>query len=110
MVDELSHIDRLFTAELQFRLASAVRLAVTEQCQPLDLPKEWVHGKHRVHYAEVALRQDQADYAAWNLHRSATYLMVIAIKDAIKATIPDPKSPAGSWRVAAGCAVGSYVP
>lgn len=92
MSDELSHIDRLFAAELQFRLASAVRLAVTEKDQPLDLPKEWVHGKHRVYYDEVALRQDQADYAARNLQRSATYLMAVAIKDAIKATFSDPKT------------------
>jgi hypothetical protein len=96
MSDERSHIDRLFTAELQFRLASAVRLAVTEKGQPLDLPKEWIHGKHRVYYDEVALRQDQADYAARNLQRSATYLMAVAIKDAIRATFPDPKAHANT--------------
>ena len=43
-------IGNLFTAELQFRLASAVRLAVTGNRQPLDLPMEWTHGRHRVRY------------------------------------------------------------
>lgn len=91
MSDRETHIGNLFTAELQFRLASAVRLAVTAKRQPLDLPMEWTHGHHRVQYEEMALRQDQADYAAGFLHRSATYVMAVAIKDAIRAVVPDPK-------------------
>lgn len=75
-----------------FRLASAVRLAVTAETQPLDLPMEWSHGEHKVKYKEVALRKDQADYAAWHLHHSATFLMAVAIKDAIKAVIYDPRN------------------
>ncbi len=86
------HIAQLFTAELQFRLASAVRLATTTNRQPLDLPVEWTHGQHRVRYEEVALRSDQADYAACFLHRSATFLMAVAMKDAIRAVVPDPKT------------------
>ncbi len=85
-------IAQLFTAELQFRLASAVRLATTRNLQPLDVPMEWTHGQHRVKYEEVALRPDQADYAACFLHRSATFLMAIAMKDAIRAAVPDPKA------------------
>jgi len=81
------HIGSLFTAELQFRLASAVRLAVTGNRQPLNLPMEWTHGQHRVRYEEIALRQEQADYAAIFLHRSATYLMAVAMKDAIQAVV-----------------------
>ena len=92
MTDREHHIHQLFTAELQFRLASAVRLAATGKRQPLDLPTEWVHGHHRVRYEEIALRQDQADYAAAFLQRSATYLMAVAMKDAIRAVVPDPKS------------------
>jgi hypothetical protein len=92
MTEREEHIGRLFTAELQFRLASAVRLATTRGKQPLDLPIEWTHGKHRAKYQEIALRQDQADYAAFFLHRSATYLMAVAIKDAIRAVAPDPKA------------------
>ena len=61
--------DQLFASELQFRLSFAVRLAPTMKKQPLDLPMEWVNGKHRVKYNEVALREDQADYAAWHLHQ-----------------------------------------
>ena len=90
--DQQAHIEKLFTAELQFRLASAVRLAVTFKAQPLDLPTEWTHGKHSVKYEEVALRQDQAEFAACFLHRSAAYLMAVAIKDAIRAAIHDPKT------------------
>lgn len=86
------HIARLFTAELQFRLASAVRLATSLQVQPLDLPQEWTHGQHRVNYEEIALRPDQADYAACFLQRSATFLMAVAMKDAIRTVVHDPKS------------------
>jgi hypothetical protein len=79
------HIEQLFRAELQFRLASAVRLAVTCKHQPLDLPMEWTHGDHRVMYEEIALRDDQAEFAAFFLHRATTYLMAVAVNDAIKA-------------------------
>jgi hypothetical protein len=90
--DNEKQIGKLFTAELQFRLASAVRLAVTFGNQPLDLPTQWTHGQHSVGYEEIALRQDQADFAACFLHRSATYLMAVAIKDVIRATVHDPKT------------------
>jgi hypothetical protein len=96
MIDVAIHIDLLFTAELQFRLASAVRLAVTMDNQPLDLPVEWSHGKHNVNYKEVTLRKDQADFTAWNMHRSATFLMAVAMKDAIKAAVPDPRNATNS--------------
>jgi len=83
-------IDQLFASELQFRLASAVRLATAMKKQPLDCPIEWVYGKHRVKYNEVALREDQAEYASWLLHQSATFLMATQIKNAIVAVIQDP--------------------
>src|SRR3990172_611862 len=88
MSERESHIQHLFAAEVKFRLASAVRLAVTGNRQPLDLPIEWTHGQHRVRYEEIALRQDQADYAAFLLQRSATLTMAVAIKDAIEAVAP----------------------
>jgi len=86
--DRERHTQLLLAAELQFRLASAVRLAVSAERQPLDLPIEWTHGRHRVKYAEVALRRDQADYAARLLQQSATYLMAVAVRDAIRAVVP----------------------
>lgn len=92
MSDYSEQISKLFASELQFRLASAVRLAVTMEKQPFDLPVEWAHGKHKVKYKEIALRKDQADYAAWHLHNSATFLMAVAIKDAIKTVVTDPKN------------------
>lgn len=85
------HIAYLFIAELQFRLASAVRIATTRDVQPFDLPITWTHGEHSVRYEEIALRADQGAYAACFMQRSATYLMAVAVKDAIKAVIPDPK-------------------
>ena len=92
MTERQEHINRLFAAELQFRLASAVRLAVTMGEQPLDLPLQWSHGRHVVEYKEVALRADQADIAAEGLQRSTTFLMAVVIRDAIAATISDPKN------------------
>lgn len=87
-----NQIEQLFAAEIQFRLASAVRLAVTLEKQPLDLPVKWTYGKHTVQYNEVALRKDQATYASTYLHRSATFLMAVAIKDVIKSIIHNPKN------------------
>lgn len=87
-----AHTERLFIAELQFRLASAVRMATTFGEQPLALPTEWSHGRHKVSYAEIAIREDQADVAACFLQRSATYLMAVAMRDTLVASVPDPKS------------------
>jgi hypothetical protein len=96
MTDSEKHIGLLFTAELQFRLASAVRLTTSLGTQPIDLPVTWTHGNHSVRYPEVALRPDQADYAAHFLLRSATYLLAVAVKDAIRAVVSDPKASAES--------------
>jgi hypothetical protein len=92
MPDIAHHVQHLRLAELQFRLASAVRLGTTIKTQPLDLPIEWSHGEHSVRGSEIALSVDNADHAAWSLHRSATFLMAVAMKDAILAVIPDPKT------------------
>src|SRR5882724_3171759 len=86
------HAEKVFIAELQFRLASAVRLASTLKTQPLDFPTLWSHGKHSVEHDEIALRPDQADFAACFLHRSATFLIAVAIKDAVRAAVSDPKN------------------
>ena len=94
MTERDKHIAFLFTAELQFRLASAVEIATIMGKQPIDIPQEWSHGKHVISYTEVALRKDQAKFAAFFIHRSATFLMAVAMKDAIKATVPDPKNAA----------------
>lgn len=92
MDDRKQHLAHLRAAEGQFRLASAVRLAVTMEHQPLDLPIQWSHGKHLVNYSEIALTRDEADFAAWNLERSATFLMASAVLEAIRGTIQNPKS------------------
>ncbi len=89
-------IANLRTAEMQFSLASAVRLATNEKIQPLDLPVQWSHGKHLVQYREIALSQEDADYAACFLQRSSTFLIAVAIKDAIKSAVPNPKQCADS--------------
>lgn len=92
MSDVAQQIEHLRLAELQFRLASAVRLAATFKTQPRDLPIEWSHGKHSVRYEEIALSEADAEHAAWSLHRSATFLMAVAIKDAIRVAVHDPKT------------------
>lgn len=43
-------------------------------------------------YEEIAPRPEQAEYAASFLHRSATYLLAVAMKDAIVVAVPDPKT------------------
>lgn len=92
MDERNTHIEHLRAAEGQFRLATAARLAMTLGHQPLDLPIQWVHGRHLVNYSEIALSRDEADFAAWNLQRSATFLVASAVLEAIRGTIPNPKS------------------
>ena len=92
MKEREKHLALLFTAELQFRLATAVRVATTRGVQPLDLPMDWALGKHRVKYDEIALRRDQGEHAAYFIQQSATFLMAVAIKDAIGELFTDPKS------------------
>lgn len=79
----------LFFAELQFRLALAVKLATDLKTQPLDLPQQWSHGKHTVKYEEIALRQDQAEYAAFLFQNSATHTLAVATKEAIEYVVPN---------------------
>lgn len=86
--DWKKHLYHLFDAELQFRLTAAVRIAVTGQRQPLDFPDIWTHGHVSARYEELALRQEQADYAAQLIQHSATLTMAVAVKDAIEAVVP----------------------
>jgi hypothetical protein len=89
MIDYADEISALTLAEVQFRLASAVRLASVLGTQPLELPLKWSHGQHIVEYHEIGLRPDQAEVGADYLHRSATYLMAVAMRDAIQRAVPD---------------------
>jgi hypothetical protein len=86
------HINRLKIAEQQFRLACAVRLAISNGVQPLDVPVEWTFGAHRVSYEDFGLRFDQAPLAAKALAESAMFILVCTILDAIKSTFPNPKA------------------
>jgi len=79
-------------AELQFRLAKTVRLATLLDKQSLEVPTKWSHGKHIVTYEEIVLTKDQADIAAAYLMQTATYLMSLTIKQALKRTYGDPKN------------------
>lgn len=91
-IQSKQQILELKIAELQFRLAVAVRLATTRERQPLDVPTQWSHGKHLVTYEEIVLRKDQADIAAQYLEQTATYLMSLTIKEALKKIYTDPKA------------------
>ena len=55
MTESERQIGMLFTAALQFRLASAVRLASSLGTQPVDLPVIWTHGSHSARYGDIAL-------------------------------------------------------
>lgn len=88
-------------AELQFRLAVTVRLANVLDQQSLEAPTRWSHGKHTVNYEEIALTKEQADIASDYLERTATYLMSITIKDALKDVYGDPKNHSDNRIVAA---------
>jgi hypothetical protein len=92
MDDSTSHIGYLRAAEAQFRLATAARLAATFHRQPLDLPIQWAHGRQTVSYGEIALTPSEADFAAWNLQRSATFLMAAEALEAIRTKDPNPKA------------------
>lgn len=78
--------------ELQFRLAVTVRLAISLDKQYLEVPTKWSHGKHTVTYEEIVLTKDQADIAADYLKRTATHLMSLTIKNALKRIYVDPKN------------------
>jgi hypothetical protein len=82
-------IKNLFTAELQFRLASAVSLATTFKNQPLDVPIEWTHSKQTIKYGTIALRQKQAEYASSFFDLSSTFMMALAMRSAIQFMMPD---------------------
>ena len=88
--DKEKAISQLFAAELQFRLACAVKIATDLKEQPLNVPTDWSYGKHNVKHNEIALRQDQAEYAAWHLRNSTTFLMATEIKNAIIAFTSKP--------------------
>lgn len=83
LTDKQIAIYELKNAELQFRLAKTVRLAVSLETQPLDAPTAWTHGKHEVKYEEVVLTKDQSSIASQYLEQTATYLMAMTIKEAL---------------------------
>ena len=86
------HLNRLRAAEEQFRMACTTHLAVSNGVQPLDVPVEWVFGRHRVSYEDFGLRPDQADYAASLLEMTATFVLASTVRDALVALFPTPKS------------------
>ena len=87
-----THLRNLSAAVAQFRLATAVRLAVTFEKQPLDLPLTWTHGHHTARYLDLAMTQRSAESAAAHLQRTATFLMASTALEALKAVLPNPKS------------------
>ncbi len=87
-----SHLTELRLAEQQFRLACTVHLAVANRAQTLDVPVEWVFGKHRVSYEDFGLRMDQAEYAASQLEMTATCVLAGAVRDALIAVFESPRA------------------
>jgi len=91
MDDRETHLNRLKLAEQQFRLACTVHLAATNGIQTLDVPVEWVFGKHRVSYEDFGLRSDQAELAASQLETTATFIIAGVIRDALVGLFSNPK-------------------
>jgi hypothetical protein len=91
MDEREKHLNRLMLAEQQFRLACTVNLAVTNGVQTLDVPVEWVFGRHRVSYEDFGLRPGQAEFAASQLETTATFVIAGAIRDTLIALFPNPK-------------------
>src|ERR1043166_2882438 len=81
----------LETAELQFRLAAAVRLASSDHRQPRDLPIVWSHGQHTVGYEDIAITEVDADRAAHFLLQTATFLLAAEIRNVIVVSFRNPK-------------------
>jgi hypothetical protein len=79
-------------AELQFRLACTVNLAVANEVQTLDVPVLWVFGRHAVSYQDFGLRRDQADYAAAQLEMTATLVVASAIRDVVVEAFPNARN------------------
>lgn len=92
MTNKETNFLELKLAELQFRLAFTVRLAITLEKQSLEVPIKCYYGKHTVGYEELALTKEQSNIAADYLKRTATYLMPITIKEALRKTYSDPKN------------------
>jgi hypothetical protein len=86
------HIALLNAAELQFRLASAVRIAATEGEQPKELPTVWSHGNHTVKGEEIELTYEECEIAASYLYKSAIFLMSNQIRNALIDLFPNPKN------------------
>jgi hypothetical protein len=84
-------VNELRIAELQFRLACTVNIAVGNQTQNLDTPLEWTFGQHRVTHDEFGLRFDQAEFAASQLEMTTTMILAGAIREAIVSQFHDPK-------------------
>jgi hypothetical protein len=83
------HLKRLRAAEQQFRMACTMHLAVSNGVQTLDVPVEWVFGRHRVSYEDFGLRSEQADYAASLLEMTATFVLASTVRDALVALFPN---------------------
>ena len=92
MTNREQHLNRLKLAEHQFRLACTVHLAVFNGVQTLDVPVEWVFGKHRVSYEDFGLRPDQASQAASQLEMTATFVVAGVIRDALAELFDNPKA------------------
>ena len=90
--DREKHVNRIKLAEHQFRLACTVHLAVINEAQTLDVPVKWSFGKHIVSFEDFGLRRDQAPQAAHALEETAMLVLASAIRDAIVAQFPNPKS------------------
>jgi hypothetical protein len=59
---------------------------------PITLPSDWVEGMNSTTYKELALRPDQALFASTQLELTATMIMAMSVKKAVKFAFADAES------------------
>lgn len=85
------HVSLLKSAELQFRLVIAVRMACTFGNQPLKVPIAFTYGKQNVSGEEIALSPDDADRASAILEHTTMYTMALQVVQAMKDVLGKPR-------------------
>lgn len=83
------HLDYLFRAELQFRLSIDVNSAVVKGLLPTNGQIAFKYGRFTVLRDEIKVPEDLAGGAAVLLETTCTFMMAIAIKEAIESLVPE---------------------
>jgi hypothetical protein len=84
------HLDMLTVAEMQYKLSLGVLTACNSSDDlTFDYYEQFTWGGQSATREELALTKEQERFAAAAFEHTATYLMVVQIDTALKATVPD---------------------